>query len=219
MLAPSPSDASGDLRRRIQADWRQHSRRLARSLRNARRFRQTGGAYDRRPRGDGGLCGPEKPQQPLRRRAKQCVSSRNFSVRAGWPRSSLLAMVAGAFAQEATTIVEETVVAAAPDPRLRRHRLDADVDGAGPADDDPRPGAVLLRHGAQEGRAGDGDAELRLLLPRHRPVDDHRLQPRLHRRRRACRPTSAASTGCSCPAWRSTATHALARDHSRSRCS
>ena len=64
--------------------------------------------------------------------------------------------------------------------RHRRHRLDADLDRARPDDDDPGAGAVLRRHGPQDERAGDGDAELRDHLPRHRPMDGDRLQHRLH---------------------------------------
>ena len=55
--------------------------------------------------------------------------------------------------------------AAARRPSTRRHRLDADLDRARPADDDPRPGALLRRHGAQEERARHGHAELRHHLP------------------------------------------------------
>ncbi len=63
-----------------------------------------------------------------------------------------------------------------------RRRLDDDVDGARPADDDPRPGAVLCRPGpTQECTVG---ADPRLLHGLHRDADlgDLRLQPHLHRR-------------------------------------
>ncbi len=46
----------------------------------------------------------------------------------------------------------------------------------------PGPALFLWRHGAQEERAGDGDAELRRHLPDHGAVADRGLQPRLHRR-------------------------------------
>jgi hypothetical protein len=56
-------------------------------------------------------------------------------------------------------VIDDTIAQA----RYRRHRLDADLDGARADDDHPGPGAVLRRHGPQEERAGDGDAELRHL--------------------------------------------------------
>ena len=63
----------------------------------------------------------------------------------------------------------------------RRYRLDADVHGAGAADDAARPRAVLRRHGAQEEPAVDHGAEFRHRLPRDRVVGGHRLQPGIHR--------------------------------------
>ena len=66
--------------------------------------------------------------------------------------------------------------------RHRRHRLDADLHGTGADDDHSGPGAVLWRHGAQEERAGHGDAELRHHLPDLGAVADRRLQPGLHAR-------------------------------------
>ena len=62
----------------------------------------------------------------------------------------------------------------------RRYRVDADLDGARTDDDHPRRGVVLRRHGPQDERAGDGDAELCRYLPRHGAVDGDRLQLRLH---------------------------------------
>jgi hypothetical protein len=47
----------------------------------------------------------------------------------------------------------------------RRHRLDADLHGAGADDDHPGPRTVLRRHGAQEKRARHSDAKLRRHLP------------------------------------------------------
>ena len=67
---------------------------------------------------------------------------------------------------------------------LRRHRLDAGVDGAGPDDDRAGSGDVLRRHGPPEERAHDVHAGVRDLLPDHRRLDDHQLQPRVQRRRR-----------------------------------
>ena len=66
--------------------------------------------------------------------------------------------------------------------QLRRHRLDADLHRAGADDDHPGPGAVLRRHGAQEERARDADAELRDHLPGDGPVVDGRLLAGLHPR-------------------------------------
>ena len=47
---------------------------------------------------------------------------------------------------------------------------------------DPRPRAVLRRHGAQEERAGDADAELRDHLSGHGALGDRRLQHGVHAR-------------------------------------
>ncbi len=66
----------------------------------------------------------------------------------------------------------------------RRHRLDADLDGAGADDVRTRSRAVLRRHGAQEKRAGDADAELRVHVRGHDAVVAHRLFMGVHPRQR-----------------------------------
>ncbi len=83
--------------------------------------------------------------------------------------------------------------------QFRRHRLDADLFGAGPDDDHSGPGAVLRRHGAQEEHPGHPGPELRRHLRHHRAVDGDRLLDRLHRRRSRT-PGSWAGSTTSC--WR-----------------
>ena len=57
-----------------------------------------------------------------------------------------------------------------------RHRLDADLDGAGIDDDGAGPGSVLWRHGAQEERRRHRYDQLRDHLPGHGALRRHQLQ-------------------------------------------
>ena len=87
----------------------------------------------------------------------------------------------------------------------RRHGVDADVGRARPDDDDPRPRALLRRHGAQEERRRHRDDELR----HHRAGDGdllrRHLQPVVHgghavHRRVSAAPSCRASTATSATA-------------------
>ena len=71
--------------------------------------------------------------------------------------------------------------------RRRRHRLDDGRHRPGADDDDPGPGLVLCRHGAQEKRARHHGAVHGRDVPGFDPVGGRRLHPRLHRRRRLYR--------------------------------
>ena len=85
--------------------------------------------------------------------------------------------------------------------RCRRHCLDDFGDRPGADDEHPGPGAVLLRHGAQEERARHHGADAGRGRARLDSLDGDRLQPRLHRRQpgdRHIRPRPAARHGHEC---------------------
>ena len=71
--------------------------------------------------------------------------------------------------------------------RRRGHGVDAGRDGHRADDDAAWAGALLLRHGAQKERARHHGPELRGGGCRFAPLDDLRLRPLLHRRRRLYR--------------------------------
>ncbi len=71
-----------------------------------------------------------------------------------------------------------------PRARQGRHRVDADLHGAGHPDDHPGPRAVLRRHGPLEERAVAADAGVHDLLHGRAALGHLRLQPRVHRGQR-----------------------------------
>ncbi len=93
--------------------------------------------------------------------------------------AALLLMVAtvGVFAQESTTIIQETAVADTAAPAIDTGDTAWMLTSTALvlADDHPRRRAVLRRHGPQEERARRRHAELRRVLSRHGSMDGPRL--------------------------------------------
>ena len=98
--------------------------------------------------------------------------------------ASVIAAALGLAAAAAPALAEASRTA---EDRRGRYRLDDLGDRPRADDDDPGPGAVLLRHGAQEERARHHGAEPRLHRAVLAAVVRGRLQPELRRRRALAR--------------------------------
>ena len=103
-------------------------------------------------------------------------------IRAGLAAAALVAVACSAFARRLGRGSGGAAAARRADLQQGRQRLDADVDRARSADDDPRPRAVLRRAGALQEHALGARARVLHGVHRHRDLGDLRLQPHLHRR-------------------------------------